>query len=231
MGVPFVGVPVGTYDFGTGPVFVGVTDTIVHRTQDAVGVPQVLPGPADATIPIEMVALGLVSAVQVDFGAGTGFYYVTLQSARGGTASTGTMTIHFNDDHVGLTADECPGTGTFDSTLDVFFDLRFGALDGLIVMSDLCPMNSDPDVYWDHTGGALLIDDVNYLLREDGPGVNPHQDFFAGDDGGGFAENGPSATHIVADVPEPATLLLLTLGGLAVLRRRSGLALRRWKSA
>jgi hypothetical protein len=220
LGVPFTGVPLEDgYDFGSGIVDVGSIDTIFYREQDAVGVPQDLPGPADAPpIDIEMVALQLVSVGPTDFGAGPGSYYVTLQSERGGTASTGSMTIHFNADHV-APPEPAVGTGTFDFSFDVYFDLRFGALDGPIVMSNVLTMTSDPNssCSWDHIplGGTPLIDDVNYLLREPGEGVYPHQDFFPD----AFAANHPLATHIVAG-PEPATLSFLALGGLALIRRR-----------
>ena len=69
MGVPFQGVPIGP----------GNTDTIVRRLRDA---PLAGVG-SSAIVPIELVALNLVSVVPIDLGAGPGFHYITLQSARG----------------------------------------------------------------------------------------------------------------------------------------------------
>src|SRR6266545_3412511 len=70
LGNPFTGVPLGTFNFGTGPVSTGTTDTIVHRLAQA--------SAPSTTIPIEMVALHLMSANPVDLGLGTDFYFVTL---------------------------------------------------------------------------------------------------------------------------------------------------------
>src|SRR5690349_12266098 len=46
---PFKGVPLGTFNFGSGPVDTGNADTIVRRLGDA--------SPASPTIPIQLVAL------------------------------------------------------------------------------------------------------------------------------------------------------------------------------
>src|SRR5205823_1556047 len=106
---PLMGVPLGTFDFGSGPVPVGNTDTIVHRLSDvtvaAVG--------DMGTTRLEMVALQLESVAAVDFaGNGLDHYFVTLQSARGGPATIGSMDITFGS----LTG------GIFTSFLDVAFD-------------------------------------------------------------------------------------------------------------
>ena len=130
-GVPFTGVPVGP----------GNTDTIVERQSDA-NLPSV--GNSD-TIPIELVALQLVSTSPVDFGLGVDFYYVTLQSARGGPASTGRMTITSTsaDDHLPNTPE-----GDFSSFFDVFFDIRKGALNGPIALSDSLTLSNE-GALWD----------------------------------------------------------------------------------
>src|SRR5215213_4387766 len=58
---PFIGVPLGTFDFGSGPVAVFNTDTIVQRLANAT--------PLSPTVPIEMVALQLMSVNQFNLGA------------------------------------------------------------------------------------------------------------------------------------------------------------------
>src|ERR1700687_6457353 len=62
-GVPFLGVPAGPGD----------ADTIVRRNSDV----DITSGPGTTTV--QMVALQLMSMVPVDFGLGTGFYFITLQ--------------------------------------------------------------------------------------------------------------------------------------------------------
>jgi hypothetical protein len=110
-GIPFRGVPLGCYDFGFGCVKTGTTDTIVQRLEDA-------NAPID-TINIEMVALELVSATEVDLGFGMGFYYVTLNPDN---SSPGTMTIIFDP--------------KFESHIEVHFDIHFGSLTGPIVLTN-----------------------------------------------------------------------------------------------
>ena len=215
-GVPFVGVPEGTFNFGGGPVGTGNTDTIVHRLGAGVapgGVPGVAP-----PIPIEMVALHLMSAAPTNFGLGVGFYFVTLQSERGGPASTGTLGITFGPEGV--------PHGTFNSFFDVFFDIRLGSLTGPIALSGSAPLTAT-GVPWSHFPGpgAVEIPGVNTFLN----GSNRLADFFPI---GPFTEQhpGPPATiHVVATgtvaVPGPSTLLLLVVGGVSLLgsgwRRRT----------
>lgn len=96
-GVPFFGVPLGSYDFdGTiGVQDVGNTDTIIQRLTAGT-----VPSP---TISIQMNALQLETAAPTSlFGGPLGLYFITLQSVRGGSASAGNMTIDF-------------GAGTFNS--------------------------------------------------------------------------------------------------------------------
>lgn len=209
MGVPFTGVPLGTFDFttgtdgdfgrGIGTQPTGDTDTIVKRRSDA--------NAPSETIPIELVALHLVSTAPADFGAGLDFHFVTLQSERGGPVSPGTMTIDFGPE----------GTphGTFDSTLDVFFDIRLGALNGPIVLSNQHRLTAN-DVPWGHTDpNAWLLTSVNFNLN----GTNTNQDFFPTVQ---FQEESPTAIHVVRTagppatngnpIPEPSTILLLGIG-------------------
>jgi hypothetical protein len=130
-GNPFVGDPVGSYNFGgsIGTQSVGNTDTIVQRLAAAT--------PGSPTIPLLMDALQLESATPISFGGGPlGFYFITLQSSDGtGPASTGSMTINF-------------GPNTFTSSLDVFFDVHYGALNGPIVYANDFVL-SNPGASWE----------------------------------------------------------------------------------
>lgn len=200
-GVPFMGSPLGSFDFGgsTGVQPTGATDTIVYRLSQA----SVPAPPGLDIVPIELVALHLVSVNPTDFGLGVGTYHITLQSDRGGPASTGEMDITING----------PTGGTFDSFFDVYFDIRLGSELGPIAVSDSLRLVSD-DVPWSPTApsGALII-----------PGVNDQTNPFWPT--GAFQEIKPGvATHVVSStiVPLPpaawggAWLLALTgLTGLA----------------
>ena len=216
MGVPFQGVSLGTYDFGGGAQNVGNADTIVERLSAAA-----VPGPGFSdTIPIELVALHLQSAVPADFGFGVGTHFITLQSERGGPASAGQMTINFGP--------EGNPHGTFDSFFDVFFDIRFGDLSGPIVGSQLLRLTS-AGTPWSHDAppGAVLIDGVNHNLN----GSDNLEDFWPV---GSITEQHAAGLHVVApatsvtSVPEAGTtlsLLLIALGfcGLGLLRQEGRL--------
>src|SRR5438045_302806 len=68
-GVPFTGVPIGSYNFG-GSIDtknIGVTDTILLR--QAAATPGAVPGTAPP-IPVQMVSLQLVTTTPVNLGAG-----------------------------------------------------------------------------------------------------------------------------------------------------------------
>ena len=205
MGVPFVGVPLGTFDFGGafGIMPTGLTDTIVHRTTGA-------SAPA-GTISTVMVALQLMSAVPFDpDGPGPGplgTYYVTLQSARlpieGPPVPTlGTIDITFGP--------EAPVHGSFDSFFDVFFDLRFGGVGGPIALSGELPLTGTGNL-WGHTAppGSLVIEGVNHDLA--GPG-DPSHDFFPV---GSVVERKGPDFHIVQptpSIPEPLACGQIVLG-------------------
>src|SRR5258708_11056206 len=124
-GVAFQGVPIGTFNFGgtIGVKNVGVTDTIIQRLAPATG----------AAIATQMLDLQLMSTAPTNFGLGVGFYFITLQSARGGPNSTGQLTITPGaaDDHLPLTPE-----GTFTSFFDVFFDVRLGSPNVPIALSN-----------------------------------------------------------------------------------------------
>jgi hypothetical protein len=125
-GVDFTGFGFNYFDFGSGSEYVGNTDTIIERTEDA----EVLVGGQTDTISIEMAALSLVSTEIVNMGAGLDYYYVTLSES---IASLGTMGIMFSDED----------GGSFSSSIDVNFDLRIGAIDGAIVLSDELTLTLD----------------------------------------------------------------------------------------
>jgi hypothetical protein len=204
---PLEGVPLGTYDFGSGAVGVGNTDTIVHRLSDvtvaAIG--------DTGTTRLEMLALQLKTVAPVDPGTGLDTYYVTLQSIRGGPASVGSMDITFNS----------LGGGTFSSFFDVFFDVRKGALDGAIVLSDHLVLTNDATPWnRDAPPGAVIIDGVNHFLN----GQNNDMDFWPIPP---LVEVEPTgAQHVVTyATPEPSSWLLAGTAlvvGLGCARRRRG---------
>ncbi len=201
VGAPFTGVPLVSYDFGgaIGVQPTGNTDTIVQRL-DVASVP--LP-PGSDTISVELVALNLVSVNLIDLGLGLDHYYITLQSARGGPTSTGAMTIQFTD----------AAGGTFDSLLDVFFDVRKGASQGPIALSDDVLLASSGSS-WDRDPppDAVVINGVNHHLN----GVDNAEDFWPT---GPIRETSPTLVHVVGTaqaIPEPATAVIwVLLGGLS----------------
>lgn len=220
------GVPLGSFDFGgtieTQPT--GSTDTIVRRDQNALGVD---PGDS-ATIPIELVELQLKSSQPVDLGAGTDFHFITPQSNRGsgegppGPPSQGTMTFTFDSAESGI----------FDSSLDVWFDVRKGSLDGPILISGMETLESSA-VPWGRTppSEAVTILGVNVLLV----GGTTEWDFWPDSDApdDGFDEQAVLASHRVRSalfnvlqIPALGTLgllaLALVLAGLGLLGVRLG---------
>jgi hypothetical protein len=212
LGIELESVSLGLYDFGGGPQPVGNSDTIIEREQKAEPGKDAVPGgsskfttppePDVGLIAIELVALQLRSVDPVDLGAGLDFYYITLQES---TPSLGEMAITFDD----------PDGGTFDSSFAVFYDLRIGALDGPIVSSSSFDMTSS-DNPWDRTPppGAPQIPGVNTLLN----GLDQAADFWPI---GVVEHDSPGTAHQkVRSTPEPTSLLLLSLGGLVLLRRR-----------
>ena len=196
-GAPFQGVPLGTFNFGSGLQGVGNADTIVHRLAPAVG--------PVGVIPIELAALHLMSVIPVNFGLGLGSYFITLQSERGGPASAGQMTINFGPEGI--------PHGTFNSFFDVFFDIRLGSLTGPIALSDSLRLSSS-GTPWSHDAapGAILINGVNRNLN----GSNSGNDFHPI---GSIDESHPTgARHVARDassVPDAGPsvgLLLVSLG-------------------
>lgn len=211
-GTPFIGVPLGTFNFGgtIGIKPTGTTDTIVQRLGTAT-----FPGPGTAPpIPIELVQLQLVSAAPVDMGFGFGLHFMTLQSNRSlgeggpGPDSAGQMTVTFGP--------EGAPHGTFDSFFDVFFDLRIGAPNAPIVFSNDLIMSST-GVPWSHQAdpGALHVNGANQLLN----GTDISNDFWPVVP---FTESHPSgAQHsVINPTPEPSISILAILGCGTVLWRR-----------
>ena len=221
MGVPFVGVPLGSFDFGgsIGIKPTGLTDTIVHRFGSSIG-----PG-LTAPVPIELAGLQLVSAVPFSFGLEPAdFHYITLQKNRSlleggpGPFSTGFITV--------TVGPEAPAHGTFDSFFDVYFDLRHGGLTGAIDTSGMLTMSSSGST-WSHTAppGSVLIPDANYLLN----GTSTSNDFMPFS----VMESHPSgAMHNV----QPAQLMAIPFGfapglGLALCSALFGVSQLRCKLA
>jgi hypothetical protein len=142
------GVPLGTFNFGSGLVPVGITDTIIQRLGTVT-----TPG---GTTPISVSALQLRTVSQVNLGAGLGYYYATLDTSA---QNTGVLTI-----------DSFPtagSPGTFHDYFTVNFDIRYGSLAGPIVLrppsltlvatgdwsADL-PIPSCPIVHTDNQGAG-----------------------------------------------------------------------------
>jgi hypothetical protein len=194
MGVNFKGVPLGTFDFGKGPVATGLTDTIVQRLQTATA-----PGGGSSTINIQLVALQLESVTPVN---GHNLF-ATLDQQQ---ASTGAMTINFNGAGTG---------GTFSSFFDVFFDLHVDSLNGPLAMPPVDLQLSSSGDAWGRTppAGAEIIDGVNNHLD----GKDNVWDFWV--PGEVQHDASGAAKHLVkgalTGVPEPSTMAFLMAGLMA----------------
>lgn len=198
--IPFVGVPLGSFDFGSGSVPTGNTDTVMFRNEEI----NDLTGKLTTTV--DLLAMQLVTDGEFDLGKGLDRYYLTVSSAP---ASTGTMEFMFAGPH------DCSAPhGSFRYTsLTYNFDVWTGAPGGTFVFSDTMTLSS-PFQPWSHCAppGVVLIPDVNFLL--DG---TPESDFFAL---GVFSLIGNDGTVILlqtATVPEPAPTLLFVTAMVALL--------------
>ena len=138
-------------------------------------------------------------------GGPVGSYFVTLQN---GNVSSGSATINWNssaDPHNpnGL-------QGSFTSSLDVFFDVRYGAVNGPILVRDKKFFNNS-GTPWQHdipTEAYTIpkIPGVNLDLN----GTDTTSDFW---EGGPIGELAPADASQHVGIPEPSTLALLLLGG------------------
>jgi hypothetical protein len=209
-----MGVPLDSYVFpginGNNPVNVGSTDTIIQRTSMA--------GPVanagdDAVVGIKVLALQLETVAPVNYmGNGLQNYFVTLNQ----TASTGSLDITFTS----------PAGGTFNSTLDLNFDIHAGSLNGNVVGTDQVTLTSS-GTPWGRVpqNGAVTIQTVNLNLD----GTDNGEDFWPGNgpgpqmilqNGGGFADQ---IDDTIAPLPETfpvACVLLSAVGIFGFIKRR-----------
>ena len=158
--VPFVGVPLSTYDFGSGSVNVGATDTIVRRLDSVT-----LADGECKTINIAMTALSLRSRDQIDwsyFGGIANEYVKTVGVVDQGS----TMTIC--NDFVDLCA-------TFDSTIKISFLLQ-GVTSGATASFGTKTFSMVGLGMWSQypASSTVLIDGVNNNLN----GLDHSNDFF-----------------------------------------------------
>jgi len=182
-----MGVPLGTFNFGGGPVATGPTDTIVQRL-DTIDVPPT--AGSSGTTKLMMSALQLETVTPVNFmGNGLGNYFVTLTPS---VASMGTLTATFSSN----------AGGTFTSTLDVFFDIHFGSLTGPVVDSSSVALSTAPSP-WGRIPppGAVTIPLVNQFLLGAG---NTNGDFWINKE----IHQGPHGVVTAASIPEPSTWIM-----------------------
>ena len=171
-----MGVPLGTYNFGSGPVSVGDADTIIQRVDTVT----VAAAGDTGTTGLKMLALQLQTAAPVNFaGQGVDNYFITLQSTHGGPASLGSSAINFvNTD--GVRSRRISTTQTRLLRMD-FFDIHKGSLTGAIVYSNVLSLdNNTIDIRgatWQHQpppSGAVVINGANHLLN----GADTSTDFW-----------------------------------------------------
>jgi hypothetical protein len=198
------GLPLSIFNFGgaLGIQNVGATDTIIQRLAPAITVP--------GTFNLQVNALQLQSVLPM-FGSDYG--YITLDS---GHASGGQININ---------------AGTFSSTLNVYYDLRDGGLNGSIMGNGMVTLTSTG--LWSHDAppDALTIPGVNYLLN----GVDTSADFWPSGPGGPgtpFTESSTAGDQLevgttsVPDTTSTLALLLIPLGLFALAEARGKVARR-----
>jgi hypothetical protein len=202
---PFVGVPLGTYNFGGGNKDTWNTDTLVHRLDPVTN----LSDGASQTIDIEMVALSLQSQNQINW------------SAFGGNASEYVKVVNVVDNGSTMTitnsvADLSPllENGTFDSIIKITFGLQ--GVDSGATLGNISKTFSQTGALWSHLPppGILLIDSVNNKLN----GSNHLNDFFpTGSGTSGIVHETPFGDIHIVDpvVPEPTSLFAIGLACMA----------------
>ncbi|MCF7962862.1 MAG: PEP-CTERM sorting domain-containing protein [Pirellula sp.] len=203
--VPFVGVPIGTYDFGSGSAIIGATDTIVRRLDSVT-----LADGECKTINIAMTALSLRSRDQIDwssFGGIANEYVKTVGVVDQGS----TMTIC--NDFVGLCA-------TFDSTIKISFQLQ-GVTSGAVASFGTKTFSMVGAGSWHQIPGTpslpnlpVLINGVNNNLN----GLDHSNDFFTDLSQHILPDGGKHSTVDVNGVvcPEPTSMFSIGLACMAV---------------
>jgi len=205
------GAPIGIVDLIGKPIGPGLTDTIIQRQADAV----INGGPA----PIMITNLSLQGTAPVNIGGSFFDVFVTLDPAHL-AQDTGTIAI------MGTTAG-----GTFNSTLDVFFEAQFTPLGGgppIDIFNNLTL--SQTGAAWGPTPapGDVIVTGNDTLPSEQLANLHtvldPNEvDFFVTPPL--IEQEAGLGQHVVdpAPVPEPGTLILFSTGilGLAILRRRT----------
>ena len=195
--IPFVGVPLGSFDFGSGSVPTGNADTIFRRNStidDTTG------NANDLITSVDLLAMQMVTDGEFDLGAGLDRYYLTVS---GGPASTGTMQFAFGGPH------DCSAAhGSFSYTAVTYnFDVWTGSPGDTLIFSDSLALSS-PFHPWTHCPppGAVLVGGAS-------SGFYPLGDFSL------IGDNGTVILMRTA-VPEPASTLLFATATAGLLVRR-----------
>lgn len=184
--VAFIGVPIGTSTIGSIPgaqlpypptpplTDYGMTDTIVHRYMDGTGGGSVtLTNNGDQTLTtINMTALQLVSATQINLGFGFQTYFATLSTVQSPSGLPAGICGALGDNQMCITYNGVDG-GTFESNLLFNIDFHENSLNGLVRLSIQNSFTGTTGV-WSTTPNPTAIvvaglDNSNFFLGV-GPG-------------------------------------------------------------